>query len=84
MSPILVATALIVFSNIILSSRLVTAISYGIVRVRGGYVPQSEPRWRRVWNLWGVRVSETTIQRIDRVMGLPTRHRPVRVRVILI
>ena len=23
------------------------------VRVRGGYVPQSEPRWRRVWNLWG-------------------------------
>ena len=29
MSPILVATALIVFSNIILPSRLVTAISYG-------------------------------------------------------
>ena len=30
MSSILVATALIVFSNIILSSRLVTAISYGV------------------------------------------------------
>ena len=30
MSPILVATALIVFSNIILSSRLARAISYGI------------------------------------------------------
>ena len=23
------------------------------VRVRGGYVPQSERRWRRVWDLWG-------------------------------
>ena len=44
----------------------------------GSYVSQSEPRWGRVWNLWRVRVSETTIQRIDRVTGLPTRHRPIR------
>ena len=28
--------------------------------------------------MWGVRVSETTIQRIDRVTGLATRHRPIR------
>ena len=30
MSPILVSTVLIIFSNIIQSSRLVTAISYGV------------------------------------------------------